>query len=76
MVLDTCPPCRVVAVTHYPIRLSQFLKLADIVADGAAAKELIRQQRVSVNSAVELRRGRQLQKNDRVLVDGAWYTCG
>lgn len=48
------------------IRLGQLLKLAGAVADGAAAKEVIAAGAVSVNGAIETRRGRQLHDGDLV----------
>lgn len=51
------------------IRLGQFLKLANLVEHGAAARELIQDGDVSVNGQTELRRGRQLADGDVVSVD-------
>jgi ribosome-associated protein len=48
------------------IRLGQFLKLADLVENGAEARELIAEGEVSVNGEIETRRGRQLAKGDTV----------
>ncbi|MDT0200942.1 RNA-binding S4 domain-containing protein [Nocardioides sp. AE5] len=48
------------------IRLGQFLKLANLVEDGAEAKAVIADGQVHVNGEVELRRGRQLAIGDRV----------
>jgi ribosome-associated protein len=64
-----------IVVGCYPIRLSQFLKLADAVQDGLEAKLLIQQQAVSVNNQVETRRGRKLLKDDRVALAGVVYIC-
>ena len=50
------------------IRLGQFLKLAGVVEDGGEARELIERGEVTVNDAVETRRGRQLQIGDTVTV--------
>ena len=50
------------------IRLGQFLKLAGVVEDGGEARELIERGEVTVNDAVETRRGRQLQLGDTVTV--------
>ena len=52
------------------IRLGQLLKLAGIAADGAEAKALIAGGRVTVNGALETRRGRQIHPGDAVAVDG------
>jgi ribosome-associated protein len=48
------------------IRLSQFLKLANLVGDGVEAKILIQDGEVKVNGEKELRRGRKLRPGDRV----------
>jgi len=52
------------------IKLDQFLKLAQIVATGGQAKQVILDGQVKVNGEVELRRGRKLREGDRVEVDG------
>jgi ribosome-associated protein len=52
------------------IRLGQLLKLADVVADGAEAKDLIAAGEVLVNGEVETRRGRQLHPGDVVALRG------
>ena len=48
------------------MRLDQFLKRQGWVATGGEAKLRIQAGDVSVNGAVEQRRGRQLQSGDRV----------
>lgn len=53
-------------VIKFPIRLGQFLKLADLVQDGMEAKIRIQEEEVLVNDLVETRRGRQLVNGDRV----------
>ena len=55
------------------IRLSQFLKLANVVQDGAEAKLRIANEEVRVNGVVENRRGRKLRKGDRVEFAGEAY---
>jgi ribosome-associated protein len=55
-----------VAIREDSIRLGQFLKLADLIENGADAKPLMIQGAVSVNGEVETRRGRQLRKGDVV----------
>lgn len=52
------------------IRLGQFLKLANLIDSGSEAKLVIAQGLVRVNDEVELRRGRQLQVGDVVLLAG------
>lgn len=63
-----------VEVHAVPIRLGQFLKFSGLVETGGAAKELIAAGHVSVNDAVETRRGRQLAAGDRVRYDGRTVT--
>ena len=55
------------------IRLSQFLKLANVVQDGSEAKFRIAGKEVRVNGTVEIRRGRKLRIGDRVEFGGATY---
>ena len=55
------------------IRLSQFLKLANVVQDGSEAKFRIANKEVMVNGAVEKRRGRKLRTGDQVEFDGETY---
>ena len=55
------------------IRLSQLLKLANVVQDGGEAKFRIANDEVRVNGAVENRRGRKLRAGDRVEFDGETY---
>ena len=59
-----------VAVDSLPIRLGQFLKLANIVQDGFEAKIHIQAGMVQVNSAKETRRGCQLNLGDIISFDG------
>jgi len=55
------------------IRLSQLLKLANVVQDGCEAKFSIANEEIRVNGAVENRRGRKLRNGDRVEFDGETY---
>ncbi len=64
-----------IEVERYPIRLGQFLKLANIVQDGFEAKAHIVHGKVDVNGITELRRGRQLNPGDRVSYQGKTYLC-
>ena len=57
---------RDVAIREDSIRLGQFLKLADLIDNGADAKPLMIAGLVAVNGEVETRRGRQLRKGDVV----------
>lgn len=56
------------------IKLSQFLKLNDLVQSGGEAKHLIQTGRVLVNDEIELRRGRKLYSGDRVTFAGQTYS--
>ncbi len=58
-----------ITVNTLPIRLGQFLKLADIVSDGNEAKMLIQSASVLVNGQAETRRGRKLIVGDIVSVE-------
>lgn len=55
-----------VAIKTDTIRLSQLLKLANLVQDGLEAKLVITEGEVLVNGSVETRRGRKLRIGDRV----------
>lgn len=52
------------------IRLGQLLKLADLVDDGATAREVIVSGEVTVNGEVDTRRGRQVRTGDVVSFAG------
>lgn len=56
--------------TQY-IKLTQFLKWANIAATGSEASHMIKSGMVKVNGEVELRRGRKLYPGDCVEVEGA-----
>jgi ribosome-associated protein len=60
---------RDVPIRDDTIRLGQFLKLADLIDNGADAKPLMIQGVVSVNGETETRRGRRLVKGDVVVLD-------
>lgn len=57
-----------IADITYPIRLGQLLKLIDVAQDGIEAKIIIQEGKISINGKIEKRRGRQLQKNDIILL--------
>ncbi|WP_111509945.1 RNA-binding S4 domain-containing protein [Mycobacterium kyogaense] len=59
-----------VPIRDETIRLGQFLKLANLIDTGADAKGVIADGLVSVNDAVETRRGRQLRAGDVVTFGG------
>lgn len=62
-----------ITIQKEPIRLSQFLKLADVVQDGLEAKIRIIEGEISVNGEIELRRGRKLYSGDTVEVEGQLF---
>ena len=66
---------RDVDVGNYPIKLGQFLKLANIVSDGIEAKFLVSEGKVQVNDMLETRRGRKLYPGDRVQHGATEYHC-
>jgi ribosome-associated protein len=55
------------------LRLSQLLKLANVVQDGSEAKFRIANEEVTVNGALEIRRGRKLRNGDLVEFAGETY---
>ena len=59
-----------VEVGERGIRLGQLLKLTDVVDTGGAARALLDAGEVTVNGAVESRRGRQLAAGDLVRCRG------
>ena len=52
------------------IKLGQALKLAGLVENGAAAKELILAGEVKLNGEVELRRGKKCVPGDIIELEG------
>lgn len=64
-----------VEVKKYPIRLGQFLKLAEVASDGNEAKFVIASGIVLVNGHADVRRGRKLVKGDKVQVENNVYLC-
>ncbi|MEQ3551452.1 RNA-binding S4 domain-containing protein [Pseudonocardia nematodicida] len=60
-----------VPISTEPIRIGQFLKLANLAEDGVHARELLEAGLVTVNGTPEHRRGAQLRRGDVVAVDGA-----
>ncbi len=67
------PTTTLISVKKVPIRLSQFLKLANIVQDGLEAKFRIIEGDILVNDILEIRRGRKLFFNDIVQVDNTKF---
>ncbi len=62
-----------VIIENLPIRLGQFLKIANLVQDGFEAKIHIQYGEVMLNGVVETQRGKQLQKDDVVTFSGQDY---
>lgn len=58
------------AIAKLPIRLGQFLKLADVVQDGFEAKLRIQNGEIMVNGKIENKRGRKLQALDEITFSG------
>lgn len=56
----------IIPIDTLPIRLGQFLKLAEMVQDGIEAKFYIQNGEVTVNGEIETRRGKQLKDGDVV----------
>lgn len=56
------------------IRLGQFLKLVGIADTGGVTKELLADGLVSVNGAIETRRGAQLRVGDTVVCGAEEFT--
>lgn len=55
------------------IKLDSFLKLVNEAGSGGEAKILISEGLVSVNGALESRRGRKLRPGDNVEIEGRCY---
>ena len=49
------------------MKLAQFLKWKNLVSSGGEAKNFIKSGSVKVNGVIETRRGRKLNKGDKVL---------
>jgi ribosome-associated protein len=61
---------REVTIRDDSIRLGQFLKRAAVIDAGSDVKQLLADGAVLVNGEVEMRRGRQLVRGDRVTAGG------
>lgn len=59
-----------IKINNLPIRLGQFLKLADIVQDGHEATMRIQNGEVKVNGEIETKRGKKLQALDKIAFAG------
>ena len=70
-------PQHKISVTELPIRLGQFLKLANLVQDGFEARIKIQEGEVMVNGSIEKRRGKKLLPGDTVTIGGeTWIIDG
>lgn len=69
-------PLRNITVKELPIRLGQFLKLANLVQDGFEASMKIQEGQVLVNGIRETRRGKKLFSRDTVTIDGETWVVG
>ncbi len=63
-------PTRTITLDDRPINLTQVLKLGGCVQSGGEAKVLIAGGQVSVNGQIELRKRRQMQAGDKVVIEG------
>lgn len=57
-----------VIIRDQEIKLGQFIKLASLVETGGIAKEVIANGEVTVNGAVDTRRGKKLRDGDVVCI--------
>ena len=60
----------IILISRLPIRLGQFLKLAEVVSDDSEASARILGGDVKVNGLPENRRGRKLREGDVVNLGG------
>jgi ribosome-associated protein len=58
------------------IKLGQFLKYANIVTDGAAAKHFLSDNIIKVDGVRESRRGRKLYPGTEIEITGSVYAIG
>ncbi len=70
---DSLPVQAIETPAEDTIPLDRFLKLANVVPSGGAAKHLVQSGAVQVNGAVETRRGRKLRPGDLVEVHGEQF---
>ena len=66
----------VIEIRDDGIRLGQFLKLANLIDSGSDVKPLLASGAVTVNSQIEVRRGRQLVRGDLVALGSVTYRVG
>mgnify|MGYP003513169318 CR=1 FL=1 len=70
---DLLPDPAIASPAEDIIALDMFLKLANVVPSGGAAKHLSQSGAVQVNGTVETRRGRKLRPGDLVEVHGEQF---
>ena len=58
------------------IKLDSFLKLTNLCESGGLAKTLIQEGEVLVNGEVETRRGKKLDKGDKISFQGNDFIIG
>jgi len=59
-----------VSISTEYIALGQFLKLADCISTGGAAKSFLQETAIRINDEPDNRRGRKLYAGDQVEVEG------
>jgi len=59
-----------VSISTEYIALGQFLKLADCIDTGGAAKSFLQETAIRINDEPDNRRGRKLYAGDRIEVEG------
>ena len=60
-------PTLTISLVLKTMKLDQFLKWQNLVSSGGEAKILIKSGSVKVNGEIETRRGRKLNKGDKVM---------
>ena len=55
------------------ITLGQFLKVIDLISSGGEAKIFLINNKITVNSELENRRGKKLYINDEIEINGDLY---
>lgn len=62
-----------VKITSEYITLGQFLKFADIIANGGEAKEFIAEHDIFVNGTACKMRGKKLYASDQIVIDDSLF---
>lgn len=62
-----------VKITSEYITLGQFLKFADIIANGGEAKEFINEHDIFVNGTTCKMRGKKLYASDQIVIDDSLF---